>query len=154
MIPQELIRKKRDGGILNAEEIHSFIAGMTAGTVTDAQTAAFAMALFFKGMTRDERVALTRAMRDKNTVTLIASERNRLVAFAIMYFGEEHAHLTLLAVRPSLTFFLFPTQEGLITSELRIFGNLPLTFRDPSKIELHGNHDLAAGGMQQHEALW
>ena len=33
-----------------------------------------------------ERV--TRAMRDKNTVTLIASERSRLVAFAIMYFGD------------------------------------------------------------------
>jgi len=46
-----------------------------------------------------ERV--TRAMRDKNTVTLIASERSRLVAFAIMYFGDEHAHLSLLAVRPS-----------------------------------------------------
>ena len=68
MIPQELIRKKRDGGILNAEEIHSFIAGMTAGTVTDAQTAAFAMAVFFKGMTRDERVALTRAMTHSGTI--------------------------------------------------------------------------------------
>jgi ribosomal-protein-alanine N-acetyltransferase len=46
-----------------------------------------------------ERVA--RAMRDRNTVTLIAAERGRMVAFAIMYFGEEHAHLSLLAVRPS-----------------------------------------------------
>ena len=46
-----------------------------------------------------ERVA--RAMRDKNTVTLIAAERGRMVAFAIMYFGDEHAHLSLLAVRPS-----------------------------------------------------
>ena len=46
-----------------------------------------------------ERV--TRAMRDKNSVTLIASEHSRVVAFAIMYFGDEHAHLSLLAVRPS-----------------------------------------------------
>ncbi|MCC6474486.1 MAG: GNAT family N-acetyltransferase [Burkholderiales bacterium] len=46
-----------------------------------------------------ERVA--RAMRDRNTVTLIASERGKLVAFGIMYFGDEHAHLSLLAVRPS-----------------------------------------------------
>ena len=68
MIPQELIRKKRDGGILNADEIQSFIAGVTAGKVTDAQTAAFAMAVFFKGMTRDERVALTRAMTHSGTV--------------------------------------------------------------------------------------
>lgn len=68
MIPQELIRKKRDGGSLSADEIESFIAGLTSGTVTDAQTAAFAMAIFFKGMTRDERVALTRAMTQSGTV--------------------------------------------------------------------------------------
>ena len=68
MIPQELIRKKRDGGILSADEIHHFIDGMTSGTVTDAQVAAFAMAVFFNGMTRDERVALTRSMTHSGTV--------------------------------------------------------------------------------------
>lgn len=68
MIPQELIRKKRDGGSLSADEIESFIAGLTSGVVTDAQAAAFAMAVFFKGMTRKERVALTRAMTQSGTV--------------------------------------------------------------------------------------
>ncbi len=46
-----------------------------------------------------ERVS--RAIRDRNTATLIAAERDRVVAFAIMYFGDEHAHLSLLAVQPS-----------------------------------------------------
>ena len=68
MIPQELIRKKRDGGVLTADDIHRFIAGMTSGAVTDAQASAFAMAVFFKGMTRDERVALTQAMTHSGTV--------------------------------------------------------------------------------------
>jgi len=68
MIPQELIRKKRDGGALSANEIYRFIDGMTSGAVSDAQIAAFAMAVFFNGMTRDERVALTRAMTHSGTV--------------------------------------------------------------------------------------
>ena len=46
-----------------------------------------------------DRVA--RSLRNKDTVTVIACDRERIVAFAIMYFGDEHAHLNLLAVRPS-----------------------------------------------------
>ncbi|MGB7541273.1 MAG: GNAT family N-acetyltransferase [Burkholderiales bacterium] len=46
-----------------------------------------------------ERVA--RAIRNRDSVTLLACDRDRIVAFAIMYFGDEHAHLSLLAVRPS-----------------------------------------------------
>ncbi len=46
-----------------------------------------------------ERVS--RSLAEKNTVTLIAAERGRVVAFAIAFFGEEHVHLSLLAVRPS-----------------------------------------------------
>jgi thymidine phosphorylase len=62
MLPQEIIRKKRDGHTLTIAEIESFIAGLTSGAVTEGQAAAFAMAVFFKGMDLDERVALTRAM--------------------------------------------------------------------------------------------
>ena len=62
MLPQEIIRRKRDGEALSALEIDSFIAGLTSGAVTEGQAAAFAMAVFFKGMSLDERVALTRAM--------------------------------------------------------------------------------------------
>jgi thymidine phosphorylase len=61
-LPQEIIRTKRDGGTLDPEEIGDFIAGLTAGTVTEGQAAAFAMAVFFRGLCADERVALTRAM--------------------------------------------------------------------------------------------
>ncbi len=44
---------------------------------------------------------VSRSLRNKDTMTVIACDRDRIVAFAIMYFGEEHAHLNLLAVRPS-----------------------------------------------------
>jgi thymidine phosphorylase len=61
-LPQEIIRAKRDGRILSEAEIGEFIAGLTGGDVTEGQAAAFAMAVFFRGMNLDERVALTRAM--------------------------------------------------------------------------------------------
>lgn len=61
-IPQEIIRAKRDGGTLQEGEIAAFVAGIGAGTVTDAQVAAFCMAVFFRGMTMPERIALTQAM--------------------------------------------------------------------------------------------
>jgi len=62
LLPQEIIRAKRDGETLSAGEIGDFIAGLTSGAVTEGQAAAFAMAVFFRGMTPEERVALTRAM--------------------------------------------------------------------------------------------
>ena len=68
MLPQEIIRAKRDGGRLSAEEIAFFIKGVTSSGVTEGQIAAFAMAVFFNGMERDEAVALTLAMRDSGTV--------------------------------------------------------------------------------------
>jgi len=64
MIPQEIIRKKRDGGELRREEIAFFARGIGDGSISEGQIAAFAMAVFFRGMTLDERVALTEGMRD------------------------------------------------------------------------------------------
>ena len=64
MLPQEIIRKKRDGKPLSSDEIAHFVAGMTNGKVSEGQVAALAMAVFFNGMSRDEAVALTLAMRD------------------------------------------------------------------------------------------
>ena len=64
MIPQEIIRKKRDGGVLSNEEIAFFTEGIGKDTISEGQIAAFAMAVFFQGMTLDERVALTEGMRD------------------------------------------------------------------------------------------
>ncbi|RWF63021.1 MAG: thymidine phosphorylase, partial [Mesorhizobium sp.] len=68
MLPQEIIRRKRDGHRLSAPEIAAFIEGLTAGTVTEGQVGAFAMAVFFNGMSREEAVALTVAMRDSGDV--------------------------------------------------------------------------------------
>jgi thymidine phosphorylase len=62
ILPQEIIRAKRDGRELSTAEIGAFIAGLTSGAVTEGQAAAFAMAVFFRGMTLAERVALTEAM--------------------------------------------------------------------------------------------
>jgi len=68
LLPQELIRKKRDGETLSADEIGFFADGLTSGAVSEGQVAAFAMAVFFMGLSMDERVALTRAMRDSGDV--------------------------------------------------------------------------------------
>jgi thymidine phosphorylase len=62
LLPQELIRRKRDGGALESHEIEWFVRGIADGWVSDAQVGAFAMAVVLKGMTPDERVALTGAM--------------------------------------------------------------------------------------------
>jgi len=68
MLPQEVIRAKRDGRALTHGEIAAFVAGITDGSISEGQAAAFAMAIFFRGMTRAETVALTRAMRDSGSV--------------------------------------------------------------------------------------
>ena len=68
MLPQEIIRTKRDGGKLSADEIRQFIKGVPTDNVTEGQVAAFAMAVFLNGMDREETVALTLAMRDSGTV--------------------------------------------------------------------------------------
>jgi len=68
LLPQEFIRKKRDGHVLSAAEIGDFVRGITEDAVTEGQIAAFTMATYFNGMTRDEAVALTTAMRDSGRV--------------------------------------------------------------------------------------
>jgi thymidine phosphorylase len=59
---QEVIRRKRDGAALSAEEIEWLVGGITDGSVSDAQVGALAMAIVINGMGGDERVALTGAM--------------------------------------------------------------------------------------------
>jgi len=68
MLPQEIIRAKRDGKRLSEGEIREFVAGITEGSVAQEQLGAFAMAVFLNGMQRDETVALTLAMRDSGRV--------------------------------------------------------------------------------------
>jgi len=79
MLAQEIIRAKRDGRALTPDQVAEFIAGVTDGSVTDAQIAGLAMAIFFNGMDRDETVALTLAMRDSGDV-LDWSDMDRPVA--------------------------------------------------------------------------
>jgi thymidine phosphorylase len=62
VIPQELIRRKRDGGRLSDEELEFVVRGIADGGLTDGQVAAFAMAVFFRDLDDGERVALTGAM--------------------------------------------------------------------------------------------
>ncbi|OED41676.1 thymidine phosphorylase [Endozoicomonas sp. (ex Bugula neritina AB1)] len=73
-LPQEVIRRKREGEILATDEIREFILGVTDNTVSEGQVAAFAMATYFQGMNIDERVAMTCAMRDSGDVMNWASE--------------------------------------------------------------------------------
>nr|MDQ3624115.1 thymidine phosphorylase [Verrucomicrobiota bacterium] len=56
------IERKRDGGELGAGEIDAFVQGFTRGDVPDYQASAWAMAVFFRGMTPAETRHLTRAM--------------------------------------------------------------------------------------------
>jgi thymidine phosphorylase len=62
VLAQELIRRKRDGLELASDEIEWLVRGIADGSMSDAQVGAFAMAAFLRGMSRDERVALTGAM--------------------------------------------------------------------------------------------
>jgi pyrimidine-nucleoside phosphorylase len=60
----DLIAQKRDGQTLDEKDINQLIDGFTAGDVPDYQMSAFAMAVFFQGMTPGETTCLTKAMID------------------------------------------------------------------------------------------
>ncbi len=62
MLPAELIRAKRDGDALTHDQILFLVAGITDGTLSDAQVGALAMAIFLRGMSAEETIALTGAM--------------------------------------------------------------------------------------------
>lgn len=68
MIPQEIIKTKRNGNCLSQAEIQQFVRGLTDDSFSEGQVAALAMAIYLNGMSVDEIVALTLAMRDSGTV--------------------------------------------------------------------------------------
>ena len=62
MLPQEIIRKKRDGHPLSDSEIQYYIEGIANGSVSESHIAAFCMAVIFKGMSVEETFSLTDQM--------------------------------------------------------------------------------------------
>ncbi len=58
----DLIMKKRNGGALTGQEIDYFVSGYTAGEIPDYQVSALMMAIYFRGMSQEETLALTLAM--------------------------------------------------------------------------------------------
>lgn len=67
-LPQESIRRKRHGGRLSREELDAIAGGLADGSLSDAQAAAFAMAVSFRGMEPEECAEFTWAMRDSGEV--------------------------------------------------------------------------------------
>ena len=57
----DLIMKKRNGGVLSTEEIDFLINEYVKGNIPDYQMSAFLMAVYFKGMTEEETLAMTLA---------------------------------------------------------------------------------------------
>ena len=64
MIPQEIIKKKRDNKTLTEDEIKSFVLGLTDGSFSDSQIASMSMAILINDMTKEETMWLTDAMTD------------------------------------------------------------------------------------------
>jgi thymidine phosphorylase len=67
-LPAEIIRCKRDGERLSTAQLNDMARGLADGRWSDAQAGAMAMAIWLRGMSTDETVALTAAMRDSGRV--------------------------------------------------------------------------------------
>jgi len=61
-LPAEIIKAKRNGEVLSAEDINEFIQGYAQGAIPDYQMSALLMAIFFRSMNKEETLALTKAM--------------------------------------------------------------------------------------------
>lgn len=69
----EIILKKREGEKLSESEIQFFIKGYTDGSIPDYQAAALLMAIFLKGMDKEETYQLTKAMKFSGDVVDLSS---------------------------------------------------------------------------------
>ncbi len=58
----DIIKKKRDGGVLSREEISAFVSGFVSGEIPDYQASAFLMAVYFHSMNDEETAILTDCM--------------------------------------------------------------------------------------------
>ena len=73
MLMTDLIAKKRDGGTLSDEEIAFMIEGYTRGSIPDYQMSAMLMAMYFRGLDRDETTAMTLSMMRSGDVIDLSS---------------------------------------------------------------------------------
>jgi pyrimidine-nucleoside phosphorylase len=79
VLPVQLIRKKRDGGVLEDDEIRAFIAGVTDQSLPDYQVAAMLMAIFFRGMNERELATWADAMtRSGDVIDLSHIKRKKV----------------------------------------------------------------------------
>ena len=78
--PAELIQRKRDGGELTDEELTELVLGYARDEIPDYQMAAFAMAVYFRGLNGRETYALTDAMVRSGETIDFRAEIGRLVA--------------------------------------------------------------------------
>ena len=74
MLPQEIIRKKRNGEALTPAEISFFVNGLADGSIASEQISALAMAICFQSMNFAETAELTRAMANSGSVLDWAAE--------------------------------------------------------------------------------
>jgi len=68
VLPQEIIRVKRDGGRLERAHLEAFVAGLVDGSWSEGQVAAMAMAVFLNGLSAEETIDLTRSMQRSGEV--------------------------------------------------------------------------------------
>ncbi len=74
-----LIEAKRDGGTLSPGQIKEIVSSFTDGKLPDYQTAAFLMAVYFRGLSTEETTALTLAMRDSGDTLKFPGDPRPLV---------------------------------------------------------------------------
>lgn len=73
----DLILKKRNGGVLSKEEIEHIVKGYTDGDIPDYQMSAFLMAVWFVGMNDEETTFLTTAMAESGDMLDLAEIREK-----------------------------------------------------------------------------
>lgn len=68
LLPQEIIRAKRDGHMLDEQAIQGFVSGLVDASFSDSQVGAMAMAIFQQGMSVEEKILLTQEMMHSGDV--------------------------------------------------------------------------------------